>query len=120
MTEASQANETPKASDGNAKESPKSEPAKADSPKDSDKQTTREQTSPIVALRGVIKTFSRGGESIRVLDGLDLTIHQGSFEALMGPSGSGKTTLLNLIAGLDKPTEGSVRIADQELSKMGD
>jgi putative ABC transport system ATP-binding protein len=74
----------------------------------------------MVELRGVTKTFSRGGDKIHVLDGLDLTIAEGSFEALMGPSGSGKTTLLNLIAGLDQATSGSVRVAGQELTKMGD
>jgi len=75
---------------------------------------------PLVELRGVVKSFARGGEEIRVLEGLDLTIPEGSFEALMGPSGSGKTTLLNLVAGLDQPTSGSVRVAGKELSGMSD
>jgi putative ABC transport system ATP-binding protein len=74
----------------------------------------------IIELRNVRKEFRRGAEPIVVLDGLDLDVPEASFEALMGPSGSGKSTLLNLIAGLDKPTNGSARVAGQELSQMSD
>ncbi|MBK6691399.1 MAG: ABC transporter ATP-binding protein [Myxococcales bacterium] len=74
----------------------------------------------MIELRGVRKEFKRGSEQLVVLNGLDLEVPEGSFEALMGPSGSGKSTLLNLIAGLDKPTGGSARVAGQELSKMTD
>jgi putative ABC transport system ATP-binding protein len=73
---------------------------------------------PIVKLRGVRKTYFRGKEPVRVLDGLDLEVPEGSFEALMGPSGSGKTTLLNLIAGLDLPSEGTIQIAGAELANL--
>ncbi len=76
--------------------------------------------APLVELRGVSKTFFRGNEPIHVLEGLDLSIAEGSFEALMGPSGSGKSTLLNLIAGLDKATKGSVKVAGHELMSMSD
>ena len=74
----------------------------------------------IVKLSGIVKTFFRGSEPIRVLEGLDLDVPSGSFEALMGPSGSGKSTLLNIIAGLDRPTGGSVRVAGADLTKMSD
>ena len=74
----------------------------------------------IVELRRVSKTFYRGKEAVVVLENLDLEVGEGAFEALMGPSGSGKSTLLNLIAGLDKPTSGSARVAGEELSKMSD
>jgi putative ABC transport system ATP-binding protein len=74
----------------------------------------------IIELRDVKKEFRRGSEPITVLDGLNLEVPEGSFEALMGPSGSGKSTLLNLIAGLDKPTAGSARVAGQELAQMSD
>jgi putative ABC transport system ATP-binding protein len=74
----------------------------------------------IVELRGVTKVFYRGKEPLRVLEGINLDVPEGSFEALMGPSGSGKTTLLNLIAGLDRPSSGSARVANQELSSMSD
>jgi putative ABC transport system ATP-binding protein len=76
--------------------------------------------SGIVEMRGVSKTFYRGKEAVHVLQNLDLEVAEGAFEALMGPSGSGKSTLLNLIAGLDKPTSGSARVAGEELSKMTD
>lgn len=76
--------------------------------------------SPIVSLQGIRKTFHRGKEPITVLDGLTLEIPAGSFEALMGPSGSGKSTLLNLIAGLDRPTDGSAVVAGANLGKMSD
>ncbi len=75
---------------------------------------------PIVELRGVTKTFYRGKESVPVLQNLDLDVPEGAFEALMGPSGSGKSTLLNLIAGLDKPTSGTAKVAGAELSRMSD
>ncbi len=74
----------------------------------------------IIELRSVKKEFRRGNEPITVLDGVNLEVPEGSFEALMGPSGSGKSTLLNLIAGLDKPTSGSARVAGQELASMSD
>src|SRR5277367_5801022 len=74
----------------------------------------------IVELRGVTKTFYRGKEAVRVLENLDLDVAEGAYEALMGPSGSGKSTLLNLIAGLDKPTSGTAKVAGSELSQMSD
>src|SRR5580692_1944735 len=74
----------------------------------------------IVRLRGVAKVYTRGGESVPVLEGLDLEVPTGSYEALMGPSGSGKTTLLNLIAGLDRPSEGSVEVAGKRLDGLGE
>jgi putative ABC transport system ATP-binding protein len=75
---------------------------------------------PIVLLRGVSKIYYRGGEPLRVLDGIDLEVPEASFEALMGPSGSGKTTLLNLIAGLDRPSSGKARVAGADLDTMSD
>jgi putative ABC transport system ATP-binding protein len=74
----------------------------------------------IVELRGVTKIFYRGKEELHVLQGIDLDVVEGSFEALMGPSGSGKSTLLNLIAGLDRPSAGSARVANRDLSSMSD
>ena len=72
----------------------------------------------IVEIKGLSKTYYRGKERLDVLNDLDLTIPSGSFEALMGPSGSGKTTLLNLIAGLDQPSKGSLRVAGADLGAM--
>jgi len=74
----------------------------------------------IVKIDAVKKTFWRGKEAVRVLDGLSLEVPAGAFEALMGPSGSGKSTLLNLIAGLDKPSEGSVIVDGKTISAMSE
>jgi putative ABC transport system ATP-binding protein len=67
----------------------------------------------VIEASGVVKAYTRGGETVRVLDGLDLRVARGEWLALMGPSGSGKTTLLNVLGGLDQPDQGSV-IADGE------
>ncbi len=74
----------------------------------------------IVKVRGLHKSFTRGSESIDVLQGLTLDVGAGEFLALMGPSGSGKTTLLNLIAGLDRPTEGTITVGENEISAMSE
>src|SRR5260370_3244951 len=75
-------------------------------------------SKPIVSVLGVHKHFRRGSEQIDVLNGLSLEVEEGEFLALMGPSGSGKTTLLNLIAGLDRPSEGEIWVGDQLISNM--
>jgi len=72
----------------------------------------------LVEIRDVHKSFSRDAEKIDVFHGLSMDIEQGSFTALMGPSGSGKSTLLNLIAGLDKPTSGTIAVAGEVVSAM--
>ena len=74
----------------------------------------------MIELRGVAKTFWRGKEKLEVLKDLDLDVPKGSFEALMGPSGSGKTTLLNLVAGLDRPSTGSIGVGGKDIAKMSD
>jgi putative ABC transport system ATP-binding protein len=79
-----------------------------------------EAAASIMSLRGVTKIYQRGDESLRVLDNLNLEVPEGSFEALMGPSGSGKSTLLHLIAGLDKASSGTVRVAGHELTQMSE
>jgi putative ABC transport system ATP-binding protein len=75
---------------------------------------------PIVEIRGLHKHFRRGSEQIDVLNGLTLDVAEGEFLALMGPSGSGKTTLLNLIAGLDQPSEGTIRVGAEMISAMSE
>ena len=72
----------------------------------------------LVEIRDVYKSFQREEQRIDVFTGLTLDIEAGSFTALMGPSGSGKSTLLNLIAGLDRPTSGTVRVAGANVSEM--
>jgi putative ABC transport system ATP-binding protein len=76
--------------------------------------------SESIVLRTVRKEYRRDEFTIPVLVDLDLNVFEGEFLALMGPSGSGKTTLLNLIAGLDRPTAGSVVVHGQEIGEMSD
>ncbi len=75
---------------------------------------------PIVRVRDLYKSFVRGSEEIKVLADLTVDVAEGEFLALMGPSGSGKTTLLNLIAGLDQPTAGEIRVGDHVISDMSE
>ncbi len=79
--------------------------------------TTPSSTDPVVVVRDVYKEFRKGETVIPVLAGMDLELLPGDYLAMMGPSGSGKSTLLNLIAGLDKPTSGSVTVCGQDLGK---
>ena len=72
----------------------------------------------LVELRGVTKVYHRDRNVVPVLQGIDLAIREGEFVALMGPSGSGKSTLLNLIAGIDTPTNGEVRVAGESLGAL--
>ena len=72
----------------------------------------------LIQARGLNKTYSRGGEEIQVLQGLNLDVDKGDFVAFMGPSGSGKTTLLNLLGGLDVPSAGSITVDGDEITHM--
>jgi len=78
----------------------------------------RSDSSSLIQVRGLNKTYSRGGEKIQVLQGLNLDVDKGDFVAFMGPSGSGKTTLLNLLGGLDVPSAGSVIVDGDEITHM--
>src|SRR5215469_4079390 len=75
-------------------------------------------SSSLIQVRGLNKTYTRGGEKIQVLQGLNLDVDKGDFVAFMGPSGSGKTTLLNLLGGLDVPTRGTVIVDGDEITHM--
>jgi putative ABC transport system ATP-binding protein len=79
-----------------------------------------QERKAIVEIRGLRKVYRRDKQEVTVLDGIDLDIETGAFEALMGPSGSGKTTLLNLIAGIDEPTGGTLRVAGADIARMGE
>jgi putative ABC transport system ATP-binding protein len=76
-------------------------------------------SNPLVNITNVHKFFKRGSERVDVLNGVNLTVPQGDFLALMGPSGSGKTTLLNLMGGLDTPTSGSIEVAGVRIDQLG-
>jgi putative ABC transport system ATP-binding protein len=75
---------------------------------------------PLVEIRGVAKSYHRGEQIVPVLNGIDLVIRRGDFVALMGPSGSGKSTLLNLIAGIDKPDEGAIVVAGEDITRLNE
>jgi putative ABC transport system ATP-binding protein len=75
-------------------------------------------TQPLIRLQKVTKSYTRGGETLRVLNQLDLEMAQGGYFALMGPSGSGKTTLLNLLGGLDQADSGSIEVAGEDLTQL--
>ena len=72
----------------------------------------------LVSVKEANKTYKRGGETLVVLDDLNLEVPKGDFLALMGPSGSGKSTLLNLIGGLDTPTSGSIEVDGKRLDTL--
>jgi putative ABC transport system ATP-binding protein len=75
---------------------------------------------PLIEIRNVSKSYRRENLEIPVLTNISLEIGAGDFVALMGPSGSGKTTLLNLIAGIDRPTAGSVVVAGTDLTELSE
>ena len=74
----------------------------------------------IIEIRDLRKVYRREKQELVVLDGINLDVPDGAFEALMGPSGSGKTTLLNLIAGIDSPTSGSIKVAGEDIARLGE
>ena len=73
-----------------------------------------------VSLRGVFKEYQRADYSVRALDHITLDIPAGQFFCLMGPSGSGKSTLLHLVAGIDRPTDGTVEVLGSAIGEMDD
>lgn len=79
-----------------------------------------EKPNYIIEAFELSKSFRRDAEYVHALNGLTLRVREGAFLALMGPSGSGKTTLLNLIAGIDKPTSGTLTVLGEDLAKLGD
>lgn len=73
-----------------------------------------------VSLKGVLKEYQRADYSVRALDHITLDIRAGQFFCLMGPSGSGKSTLLHLVAGIDRPTDGTVEVLGSAIGEMDD
>ena len=74
----------------------------------------------LIELRDVTKSYRRDAIEIPVLDRVSIAVPEGDFLGLMGPSGSGKSTLLNLLAGIDRPTRGSLRVGDTEISSLSE
>jgi putative ABC transport system ATP-binding protein len=82
--------------------------------------TVAQAGKPIIEIRDLRKVYRRDRQEVTVLDGITLDVQAGAFEALMGPSGSGKTTLLNLIAGIDAPTSGSLKVSGEEIANLSE
>jgi putative ABC transport system ATP-binding protein len=76
--------------------------------------------TPVVEIRDVVKSYRRGDQIVPVLAGITFDIAAGDFVALMGPSGSGKSTLLNLIAGIDKPDSGALRVGGVDITTLSE
>ena len=74
----------------------------------------------IIKASNITKTYNETVVPVHALNGVDLSVEEGEFTAIVGPSGCGKTTLLNILGGLDHPTTGTVRIADTDITKMKD
>ena len=81
---------------------------------------SRMSDKAVLSCRNLGKSYDEGPESVKVLSGLNLEPHAGERVAIVGSSGSGKSTLLNLLGGLDRPTQGSVWLAGEELSALGE
>ena len=101
-----------------------SEPRLATGGAGTEQRPQREAETPaspvLVSVRNLSRYYVRGDQIIPVLFDIDLDVNAGDYVALMGPSGSGKSTLLNLIAGIDKPSSGEVRVAGVDIAKLSD
>ena len=74
--------------------------------------------TPLLQAKQIGRRYRQGAQEVEALKGVDLDVMAGEFVALVGPSGSGKTTLLNLMGALDKPSEGSLRLAGQDIGLL--
>ncbi|TDW77981.1 putative ABC transport system ATP-binding protein [Kribbella pratensis] len=77
-------------------------------------------TSEVVEARELVRVYGEGDTAVQALRGVDVQIEAGQLTAVMGPSGSGKSTLMHILAGLDRPTSGSVLIDGTEITTLGD
>ncbi|MCL1900483.1 MAG: ABC transporter ATP-binding protein [Promicromonosporaceae bacterium] len=81
---------------------------------------TTDTTSPIASARGLVKVYGSGDTEVKALAGVDVDFQRGEFTAIMGPSGSGKSTLMHVLAGLDKPTAGTVSVDGIDVTSMSE
>ncbi len=78
------------------------------------------EAPPVVAARDLVRRYGQGDTMVEALRGVSLDVPPGGLTAVMGPSGSGKSTLMHILAGLDQPTEGTVEVAGESITRMGD
>lgn len=78
------------------------------------------ERNELIRLSGIVKSYQNGDQELQVLKGIDLTVYEGEFVAIMGPSGSGKSTLMNIIGLLDRPTEGTYVLAGQSVEEVSE
>lgn len=83
------------------------------------RQEQLEQT-PVIRLEGVTKVYEIGQTRLKALDGISLDVYPGEFALIVGRSGSGKSTLLNMLAGLERPTKGRIRIAGKQIERLAE
>lgn len=76
--------------------------------------------TPMIQVKNLYKIYKVGPNKVYALNGVDFTMYQGEFCAIVGPSGSGKSTLLNMLAGLEKPSKGEIVIAGRHIEKMNE
>ncbi len=81
-------------------------------------QTVQNEREPVISLRNVTKIYTIGAQKLRALNNVALDIYPGEFACIIGRSGSGKSTLLNMMAGLEKPSSGRIRIAGKQIERM--
>lgn len=82
--------------------------------------TENGERNPVITVKNLYKIYKVGSNKVRALNGVDFTVYEGEFCAIVGTSGSGKSTLLNMMAGLEKPTKGEIVIAGHHIEKMNE
>lgn len=97
-----------------------SQPPAADAAQVSDNKSSQKKKKPAICIKDLTKTFVIGKEKVRALCGINLEIYPGEIVCLLGTSGSGKSTLLNMMAGLEKPTKGTITIFGQRVDNMSE
>ncbi|AEJ25426.1 ABC transporter ATP-binding protein [Streptococcus equi subsp. zooepidemicus Sz35] len=79
-----------------------------------------DEKKELIQLKNIVKSYQNGDQELQVLKGVDLTVYEGEFVAIMGPSGSGKSTLMNIIGLLDRPTSGDYRLNGTQVEILND